>query len=419
MSVGDSGEDWRQEEPWAPFPNTMPTDCHPTHSTGDFLCQSHPLETTGGFYPDDRATESIQGFLNDGGKHRSFIIEACTRTQRDFQWFVTINYEVVLSISQIKEEWKGFSKKTSRLAHKGLALFWNREITPSDPRRLHYHLGILEGFSDDENEVRRVIDKCVSHFSQNHVRVEYRRNPYAIAGYMLKLEADHRDKILLFKPGLDLKRVGHLGQFCPKGIKKDRLLKQVKARKDRIKEGMSHLGMAEFARYISTLLQLPYKKIRNIIGADPYCPVWEQWQESMWAQQRLSASSQPRPQAGSLSPDHEDPFFVEDVLGLPAAETSIASRRPCHKPIQKKTGRGRPGKAKTRRRQGRGSDLVRSVFGSKTTRRSRRNRPSRSRTRHSIPWPLFNNCRKSEVSIFHPCLKSGPSDIRLPRGHSP
>ena len=425
MSGSDPGEEpwlgekkWIGEEPWAPFPNPMHTNCHPTHSTGDFLCQSTQLETTGDFYPDERPTESIEGFLNDGWKHHAFIVEACKQTRRDFQWFVTINYEVVLSIEQIKEEWSGFSKKTSRLADKGLALFWNREITPSDPRRLHYHLGILEGFSDDEKHVRQTIDRCVSHFSDNHVRVEYRRNPRAVAKYMLKLEDYHRDKILLFKPGLNLKRVGHLGPFCPKGITKDQILKQDSARKKRIKEGMSIGGNTEIARYISNFVRRPYRQIRKMVGEDPYCPVWEQWQDGMCERRRLYESWALVPQATTPAPDYEDPFFLEELYGTPSTPPEgqrgqIAILRP----VPEQAGRNAVVKRRARRTQAKASWLVRSVFGTKIGTQPSANRPHR--TRRSVPRTVINNSRYPELSIARPPLVAGPSDIRLPRGHSP
>ena len=416
MSDSNPGADWLNEEPWAPFPNNMHTDCHSPHSTGDSLCQSQPLDTTGDFYADDRPTESIEGFLNDGWKHHSFIVESNKQTRRRFQWFVTINYEEILSISQINQEWRDFSKKTSRLNHKGLALFWVREVTPSDTRLIHYHLGILEGFSDDKNAVRRVIDKCVSHLSRKHVRVERVRNPYAIAKYMLKLGEHHRHKILLFKPDLGLKRVGHLGRFRPKGKKKAQILNQVKARKKSIKDGLSVGGNAELARHISTFVGRPYREIRITVGEDPYSPVWEQWQDQIWEQRRLSAQVPPCPKPTTHVPDHEDPFLVEEVLGRPSPEPLAFPS----KPAEKKNGRRRSRKAMAIRRHSRASDLVRSVFRTKKTRGSRRSRPSRSRTRHSIPRPLFNNSRNSGISIFKSGLLSpSPSDIRLPRGHSP
>jgi hypothetical protein len=419
MSGSDPGEEaWLSEEPWAPFPNTMPTDCHPTHSTGDNLCQSNPLETTGRFYPDDRATESIQGFLNDGWRHYAFIVESCKQTNRAFQWFVTINYEAILSIDQIKKEWRQFSKKVSRLADEGLALFWNREITPSDPRRLHYHLGILEGFSDDEKQVRETIDGCVSHFSDNHVRVEYRRNPDAIAGYMLKLADDHRDKILLFKPGLNLKRVGHLGPFCPKGVTKDQILKQDSARKKRIKEGMSIGGNTEIARYISNFVGRPYKQIRKMVGEDPYCPVWEQWQDGMCERRRLYESWALVPQATTPAPDYEDPFFLEELYGTPSTPPEgqkghVAILRP----FPEQAGRNCVAKPRARRTQAKASWLVRSVFGTKAGTQPSANRPHR--TRRSVSRPLINNEVSPDISMFRTPLAPRPSDIRLPRGHSP
>jgi hypothetical protein len=115
-----------------------------------------------------------------------------------------------------------------------------------------------------------------------------------------------------------------------------------------------------------------------------------------------------------------DPYTPEIEAMMAALEESSEEPAAPYKPIPKKTGRRRPSRTKTVRRQAKASGLVPSVFGAKTTRRSRTNRPSRSRTRHSIPKPLFNNSRNSEISIFHPrLLLPSPSDIRLPRGHSP
>ena len=115
-----------------------------------------------------------------------------------------------------------------------------------------------------------------------------------------------------------------------------------------------------------------------------------------------------------------DPYTPEIEAMMAALEESSEGPAAPYKPVPKKTGRRRLSRTKGVRRQAKASDLVRSVFGAKTTRRTRRNRPSRSRTRHSIPRPLFNNSRNFEISMFRPGLLSpSPSDIRLPRGHSP
>lgn len=305
-----------REEPWVPYPKYIPSDCHTSHTTGDFLCQFNPPESTGGFYPDDSPTESIEGFLNDGGKHRAFIIESCKLTHRTFQWLVTVNYEVVLSIDEINEEWGTFTKRTSRLANKGLALFWVREITRTDPRRLHYHMGILEGFSNDIDEVRRVMDKCLSDFSKNHVRVEAPDNPYAIPAYILKLEPHHRDKIILFRPKLGLKRVGHLGHFGPEGMRKKDVLGRAKEKKDRVKAGCKHVWVPDIANHISTFLGMPFKKIRDLIGENPYDPVWEKWEDGMW--ERRHSPAPLNRQTNREDRDFEDPFFINDEVGTPA-----------------------------------------------------------------------------------------------------
>lgn len=267
----------------------MFTNRHPLHLTGQPLCQFNPPDSTGGVYADDRATESIEGFLNDGKKHLSYIVESCQRTKRTFKWFVTINYEEILPIKQIKEEWLTFTKRARDYHKDGLAYFWVREVTPTDPRRLHYHMGILDGFCDDEETVRGILHHCLRKFSKKHLRVERPTNPYDLAPYMLKLKDHQRAKILLFKPGLGLERVGQNKLFSPQGVKKTALLAQVRERNDRLKEGSSLMGHPELAQYISTFLGLPYKKILRMIGEDPYSETWERWQDSMWSRQRERA----------------------------------------------------------------------------------------------------------------------------------
>jgi hypothetical protein len=264
----------------------MYTNRHPPHLTGQPLCQFNPPDSTGGCYADDRATESIEGFLNDGKKHLSYIVESCIRTNRTFEWFVTINYEVILSIQQIKKEWLTFTKGTSRHHKDDLAYFWVREITPSDPRRLHYHLGILQGFCEDEETVEGILRKCLRGFSQYHMKVERPRDPYDLAPYMLKLKDHQRDKILLFKPNLGLERVGQNRLFSPPGIKKTKLLAGLKEKNNRVKEGSTLMGHPELAQYISTFLGLPYKEISRMIGEDPYNEVWERWQDGMWSRRQ-------------------------------------------------------------------------------------------------------------------------------------
>ncbi len=250
------------------------------HTTGSPLSQSNPPYSRGLLYPDDRATQSIEGFLRDGGRQLACIIESNLKTGREFQWFVTINHEDILSVDQINTEWKTFTNRTRRYYAQGLSFFWVREPTPSDTRRIHYHLAILNGFCDDIRTMDGILRTCLSRFSRYHMDI-LPAYPRHVAPYMLKLGEKHREKILLFKPYLKLRRHGLAGQFLPKGMKKKTLMSKVSAYGSRIREGASLAGNAEVIRHISEFLQLPFKEVRRMVGEDPYNPVWEAWGDSM------------------------------------------------------------------------------------------------------------------------------------------
>lgn len=255
--------------------------CHPPHLTGEPLSQSNPLHSLGLFYPDDRPTESIEGFIRDGVKQRAYILESLRLTGRTFQWFAGISHEEVLSLDRINEDWKSFTNRTRRYYDQGLAFCWVREPTPSDPRKLHYHLAVLDNFCGDKETMRGILKKCLSRFSRNHLWIKPARPPFEVVSYMFKIEDRHCDKILLFKPGLNLRRHGLAGHFLPEGLKKKSLVKRINTREREISAGASMLGHPELIRHISTFLQLPVKKIRRLVGEDPYSPAWESWIDSM------------------------------------------------------------------------------------------------------------------------------------------
>jgi hypothetical protein len=250
------------------------------HTTGSPLSQPNPLDSLGRPYPDDRSTASLEGFLRDGRKQLSCIIESNKITGREFQWFITINHEDILSIKEINAQWKTFTNRTRRYYDQGLAFFWVREPTPSDTRRLHYHLAILDGFCGDIGAMEDILRTCLSRFSRYHLSIKPAW-PRHVATYMLKLGEKHRDHILLFKPGLKLRRHGLAGHFLPKGMKKRSLEKRVNKREKEIAEGASMLGHPELVQHISRFLQLPLKQVRRLVGEDPYNPVWESWMDSM------------------------------------------------------------------------------------------------------------------------------------------
>ena len=259
----------------------MPTHCHPPHLAGDPLCQFNPPQSLGLFHPDDRATESIEGFLRDGVKQRSYLLESLKLTGRRVQWLVGINHEEVLSIYGINEDWKTFTNRMRRYYSEGLAFCWVREVTPSDTRRLHYHLAILDGFRDDRDEMESILKKCLSSFPKHHLWIEPSPRSFETISYMFKLDEKQKDKILLFKPRLGLRRHGCNGRFLPANLKKKDLAGRVHDREKGISDGASMVFNREVIPYLANFLQLPLNRVRRIVGQDPYDPVWERWWDRM------------------------------------------------------------------------------------------------------------------------------------------
>jgi len=68
-------------------------------------------------------------------------------------------------------------------------------------------------------------------------------------------------------------------------------VKRVNSREKQISVGASMLGHPELIRHISDFLQLPLKKIRRMVGEDPYNPVWESWMDSMHSLKQVHATS--------------------------------------------------------------------------------------------------------------------------------
>ena len=265
------------------------TDCHSSllHTTGDPLCQSKPLHSLNQFHCDDRFTESIQGFLKAGSKQQSYIIEANKMTGRHFEWFITVNMETVLSIKSINKQWLTLTNRLRRYYGEGMSVFWVREITPTDTRRIHYHMLVHSGFSSDESHVRKIFDKCLCRFSKYHMQVEPVREPFHIVGYLLKQKPQHHHKILLFKAGIGLKKFGMLGHFWPEGMTKREIEKRVKGREAEIAKGASLPGRPEFIWSLSEFLQMSFKQVRRYVGADPHHPAWLRWMETLPASPSL------------------------------------------------------------------------------------------------------------------------------------
>ena len=367
------------------------------------LFQNNPYKTNPSRFPAKSYTDNVGSFCEMARKRRTAIRRNLKMTGRSFSHLVTINLYEEQHPALINPVFNAFAKN---LGVRGLDGHWTIEVNKKN--LLHWHLLFLD-FKGTPSQLKQLVTHYLKdvQFPRFRVEVECRKQKDRnLLDYCLKIlkpgyksfdaeDGDlgnspvsvpvpdlYQDKRVLFAKKTGFDKHGTFGKFWAPGWNHKKLREVIKQETAAVEKNIKDPRVLRLVEHLHQKLGIPFNTVKWAYALEPYTPEIE----AMMA---------------ALEESSEEPVAA-------------------HKPVQKKTGRGRPRKAKAVRRQAKASDFVRSVFGAKTTRRTRRNRPSRSRTRHSIPRPLFNNSRTFEISIFHSGLLSpSPSDIRLPRGHSP
>ena len=367
------------------------------------LFQHNPFKTNPSQFPAKSYTDNIGSFCEMARKRKTAIRRNLKMTGRSFSHLVTINLYEQQHPELINPIFNAFAKN---LGTHGLDGHWTIEVNKKN--LLHWHLLFLD-FKGNPSQLKQLVTRFlkVVQFPRFRVEVECRKHKDRnLLDYCLKVlkpgyksfDAEdnilgsstvsqlvpdlYKDKRVLFAKKTGFDKHGTFGKFWAPGWNHKQLRDLIRRETSAVEKNIKDPRVLRLVEHLHQKLGIKFNTVKWAYALDPYTPEIE----AMMA-------------------------ALEESSEEPAAP---------HKPIPKKTGRRRPSRTKGVRRQAKASDLVRSVFGAKTARRTRRNRPSRSRTRHSIPRPLFNNSRNSEISIFRSGLLSpSPSDIRLPRGHSP
>ena len=367
------------------------------------LFQHNPYKTNRSQFPAKSYTENIGSFCEMARKRKTAIVRNLKMTGRSFSHLVTINLYEQQHPDLINPVFNAFAKN---LGTHGLDGHWTIEVNKKN--FLHWHLLFLN-FKGNPSQLKQLLTRYLKdvQFPRFRVEVECRKHKNRnLLDYCLKVlkpgyksfdaeDGDlgngpvavpvpdlYKDKRVLFAKKTGFDKHGTFGKFWAPGWSHKKFREVIKQETAAVEKNIKDPRVLRLVEHLHQKLGIRFNDVKWAYALDPYTPEIE----AMMA-------------------------ALEESSEEPAAP---------HKPIPKKTGRRRPSRTKAVRRQTKASDLVRSVFGAKTTRRTRRNRPSRSRTRHSIPRPLFNNSRNFEISIFRSGLRvPSPSDIRLPRGHSP
>jgi len=208
------------------------------------LYQENPTFNKPSIYKAKGWTETVEGYLNEAKQLAVCLLRNRHLMRTPYTWFLTINFESVLSPSQIKKTWEEVCRK---LRSKRIVALWVREVSRSN--KVHYHLLLRNSIHRPALEA--IVADCLpdrealpTHTKLQVVNREWRLVHYLpkakIAGFRHgePVEDYYADKRLLFLPNLGLKKFGTIGSFWerPKKV----LWQKVIEEERRISEAMEN-----------------------------------------------------------------------------------------------------------------------------------------------------------------------------------
>ena len=232
-------------------------------------------------------TETVLGYLYEASKLARCLLRNRDLMGRDYPLAITINIEVELRPEEIKAIWTKVSRKLGAL---GLVALWVRE--PSRSNRCHYHLIVKSDLSVEV--VKQIIGEAMPDRSVIpwHIYVDRVRSQYHYARYVGKAKtpgylagnmvADkYRCRRLLFRSGLDLRKVGTIGTFWE--LPKKQIWDDIIQLERRIGEGLNQPGIKELALHVYELLDatVPLSRIERSFGYSAFTPQTREWAASV------------------------------------------------------------------------------------------------------------------------------------------
>lgn len=179
------------------------------------LCQTDPspLNVTQGYAKgllqgryDDHETDSIPGFQRYGRQWFSVLTEANKLSGRRFEWAVNINATVAWTPEEIRTNKAKLMKNLGRKKGKasGMSLFWRLQINSENRDLVHFHILLLDGFSDDEKHIKEVFRWASKPIGLDNLRISVEKidKPHGYLAYVLKYRPQDRHKVVLFSKGL-------------------------------------------------------------------------------------------------------------------------------------------------------------------------------------------------------------------------
>lgn len=261
-------------------------------------------------------TDTIEGYIYEAKNLLYCLITNKKLLGMKYSWFVTINFHRPMTVKGLKKFYNdNWIKICKKLKDKGLIAFWIIEVTKKN--QIHFHLIVLSNHT--KNELDQMIEKCLPErkaVNGWHKKIEaIKKNDYRLIAYICKakisgktmnerqVEDLHRDKRLLFKKNLGIKKHGFIGKFWAKPVKD--ILKEQREKEARIAYGMGDKDIMCLRDHIyegilgknynkliktKTLSEKPlaydsWINITRLLAIKHDCPVQRNWIENLKAEE--------------------------------------------------------------------------------------------------------------------------------------
>jgi hypothetical protein len=243
-------------------------------------------------------TDTVKGYVYEANKMVSCLLLNEDLSDRQSRWKVSINIEVEMSVTQIKQLWNSVSRK---LVKQGIIALWIRE--PSLSNHCNYNLIVSGEMSRDE--LAEAIETAMPNRSETPwhkwIRsIKTRSQLHFCLRYFLKAEPkgigcpdtikyEIKRKRLLFRKHLGLRKCGQIGKFWVKSKKE--LWEDIKDRESQI--GSATKEVKELAQEVAKVLCINTKEVERNFCFRAETPVIQQWAEQ-WKEQKSQENGEPQ-----------------------------------------------------------------------------------------------------------------------------
>ncbi len=257
----------------------------------DPLFQTDPVFSNASLHRPKSWTETTTGYIREAKELTMCLVRNERLMDKPYQWHVTINLEIELTPSEIRNRWR---KVVRKLRARGVVAIWVMEVSRSN--RVHFHLIVssqisgvaLEQAIDNAMPPRAEVGwhKCLQRIEPGGTwQLAHYVTKAKIAAYVngRRVEDYYAGKRVLFQPKLGLRKHSPIGPFWVKP--KAAIWADIRGNEQRIADGLNQPGVRELVNHVHEILghTVPLRTIERAFGYHAQSePV------RRWAEQRLA-----------------------------------------------------------------------------------------------------------------------------------